>query len=105
MLSDLDVPQPELLELASGVRSSLGEAAVMLAGLDDGAVSLVGAFSQAAIDRGLSAAAVLREVAPIVGGGGGGRDDIARAGGKDPGKLDDAIAAARTSIESGLGNS
>ena len=33
--------------------------------------------------RGLSAAAIVREAAPVVGGGGGGRDEMAQAGGKD----------------------
>ena len=37
---------------------------------------------------------VIKLVAPIVGGGGGGRPDFAQAGGKDPSKLDDAIAQA-----------
>jgi alanyl-tRNA synthetase len=41
----------------------------------------------------------VHEAAPIVGGGGGGRDDMAQAGGKDPGKLDEALAAARAAIE------
>jgi len=33
-------------------------------------------------------------VAAIVGGGGGGRPDLAQAGGKNPEKLDEAIAQA-----------
>jgi alanyl-tRNA synthetase len=34
-----------------------------------------------------------------VGGGGGGRDEAARAGGRDVGRLPEAIDAARTAIE------
>ena len=37
-----------------------------------------------AVERGLSAADVVREAAAVVGGGGGGRDDVAQAGGKGP---------------------
>jgi alanyl-tRNA synthetase len=37
--------------------------------------------------------------AQAVGGGGGGRDTMAQAGGRDPEKLPDAIAAARVAIE------
>ena len=37
-----------------------------------------------------------------VGGGGGGRDTMAQAGGRDPGKLDEALAAARAAIETAL---
>jgi alanyl-tRNA synthetase len=50
-----------------------------------------------------SAAAVVREAAAIVGGGGGGRDSVAQAGGRDPEKLDEALAVARASIAAGLG--
>ena len=32
---------------------------------------------------------------PIVGGGGGGKDEMARAGGKDPSRLPEALEAAR----------
>jgi alanyl-tRNA synthetase len=33
------------------------------------------------------------EDAKMVGGGGGGRPDLAQAGGKDPAKIDEALAA------------
>jgi alanyl-tRNA synthetase len=39
----------------------------------------------------------------VVGGGGGGRDDMAQAGGRDPAKLDDALAEARAIVEGKLG--
>ena len=37
-----------------------------------------------------------------MGGGGGGRDTVARAGGRDPEKLPEAIAAAQEAIEAAL---
>jgi alanyl-tRNA synthetase len=40
----------------------------------------------------LKAGDLIREVAAVVGGGGGGRPDFAQAGGKDPSKIDEAIA-------------
>jgi alanyl-tRNA synthetase len=55
------------------------------------------------VDKGLSAGSIIREIAPIVGGGGGGRDDMAQAGGKDPSKLDEALAAARSALERDFG--
>jgi alanyl-tRNA synthetase len=91
--------QKQLLELADRVRQSLGEAAVVLGGAEDGRVGLVAVFGPAAVERGLSASEVVREAAGLIGGGGGGRDDVAQAGGRDPGKLDQALAAARDAIE------
>jgi alanyl-tRNA synthetase len=40
--------------------------------------------------------------APLVGGGGCGRDTLAQAGGKDPEKLDEALATARAEIDKAL---
>jgi alanyl-tRNA synthetase len=94
--------QRELLALADRVKSKLGDAAVVLGGTDGGKVALVAAFSQAALDRGLSAAEIVREAAQIVGGGGGGREDAAQAGGRDPEKLDEALDAARAAIRAVL---
>jgi alanyl-tRNA synthetase len=92
--------QKQLLELANRVQSKLGgAAAVALGGAEGSKVALVVLVSKDAVDRGLSAATVVREAAPIVGGGGGGRDDMAQAGGKDPDKLDEALAAARAALE------
>jgi alanyl-tRNA synthetase len=95
--------QKTLLELANRVRSRLGDdSAVALGGSGDGKVALVVLASKGAVERGVSAADVVREAAPIVGGGGGGRDDMAQAGGRDPEKLDEALAAARAAIEQAL---
>ncbi len=74
----------------------------MLGGADGGKVALVASFSEAAIAKGLSAAEVIKEAAQLVGGGGGGRDNVAQAGGKDPERLDDALAAAKGAIENKL---
>ena len=37
---------------------------------------------------------IIKALAPLVGGGGGGRPDFAQAGGKDPSRIDAALAAA-----------
>ncbi|HEY1286372.1 MAG TPA: alanine--tRNA ligase [Solirubrobacterales bacterium] len=96
MLAD----QKLLLELANRIQSKLdGDSAVALGGAADGKVGLVVLVSKGAVERGLSAATVVREAAPVVGGGGGGRDQMAQAGGRDPGKLDEALAVARAAIE------
>jgi alanyl-tRNA synthetase len=92
--------QKQLLDLANRVQSKLSaDSAVVLGGGEGSKVALVVLVSKGAVERGLSAAEIVREAAPIVGGGGGGRDDMAQAGGKDPAKLDEALAAARALIE------
>jgi alanyl-tRNA synthetase len=86
----------ELLGISDQVKRVVGEgAAVVLGARADGRAMLVANLAPGAIAGGYSAAAILREIAPIVGGGGGGREAMARAGGKDPARLPDALAAAR----------
>jgi alanyl-tRNA synthetase len=95
----------QLLDLANRVQSKLGaESLIVVLGSDfGGKAGLVSLASKDLAGRGISAGAIIREIAPIVGGGGGGRDDMAQAGGKDPSKLDEALAAARAAVERELG--
>ena len=96
------VDQRALLNLADQVKAKLGDGAVVLGGAKDGRVALVASFTRSAVERGLSAAHVIRGAAEVIGGGGGGRDDVAQAGGRDAERLDDALAAAREAIERAL---
>jgi alanyl-tRNA synthetase len=97
-----DADQRSLLDLADRIKQRAGDAAVVLGGAEDGKVALVASFSDSVVERGLSAADVVREAAQIIGGGGGGRDNVAQAGGRDASKLDEALAAARHAIEARL---
>ncbi len=51
-------------------------------------------MSKDLVKRGVKAGDCVREAAKSVGGGGGGRPDMAEAGGKDPGKIDEALNVA-----------
>jgi alanyl-tRNA synthetase len=95
--------QKQLLDLANRIQSKLGgESAIALGGAEDGKVGLVVLATKGAVSAGVSAAAVVREAAALVGGGGGGRDEMAQAGGRDPAKVDQALATARAAIERAL---
>ncbi len=97
------VDQRALLNLADQVKAKLGDGAVVLGGANDGRVALVASFTRGAVDRGLSAAEVVKGAAEVMGGGGGGRDDVAQAGGRDPERLEGALSAAREAIERARG--
>jgi alanyl-tRNA synthetase len=90
----------QLLDLAKQVQVNLLQPSVVVFGTrGSGKSSLVALFSKEAVAQGFSAAEVIREAAPVIGGGGGGREDMAQAGGKQPAKLDEALATAREAIE------
>jgi alanyl-tRNA synthetase len=98
-LEGLDADQ--LLELSDRYRQKHAPAAVVLGSKENGKVHLVANFDDAVAER-VSASDVVREAAAIVGGGGGGRPTMARAGGKDPEKLPDALAEAERLIVAAL---
>jgi len=93
----------ELMDVADRVKGKLGEESVTVLGAAvDGRVHLVAAVTPALVARGVKAGAVVKAAAAVAGGGGGGRDTMAQAGGRDPDKLPEAIAAARAAIEAAL---
>jgi alanyl-tRNA synthetase len=71
-----------------------GENATLLAGITDDLVK-----------KGLSAGDIVKQIAPLIDGGGGGRPQMAQAGGKNPEKIDDALAKAAEIIKEKLGGS
>jgi alanyl-tRNA synthetase len=104
VVEEIDAPDARaLLELSDAVRQRLGDAAVVLGCAVDGRVHLVANVAPSLVERGIKAGDVVRSAAQVAGGGGGGRDTMAQAGGRDPEKLPDALAAARLEIEKALG--
>jgi alanyl-tRNA synthetase len=91
-----------LLEVLDRLKGRLPDAAIVLGAAVDGRAHLVASVAPALVARGLKAGDVVKVAAEVVGGGGGGRDTMAQAGGRDPGKLGEAIAAARARIASVL---
>jgi alanyl-tRNA synthetase len=92
-----------LLDLSDRVKQKAAPAAVVLGAREDGRVHLVANFDQSLPDRGLNASEILKAAAGLVGGGGGGRPTMARAGGRDPEKLAEALAEAERAILEALG--
>jgi alanyl-tRNA synthetase len=91
-----------LLEILDRVKGRLPGAAILLGASVDGRVHLVASVTPELVERGVKAGTIVKGAAEIVGGGGGGRDTMAQAGGRDPDKLDEAIAHARAEIASAL---
>jgi len=67
---------------------------IFLAGTRDGSVALV-AHVPSALTQKFQANKLIQQIAPIVGGKGGGRPESAQGAGKDPSKINEALAKAR----------
>jgi len=95
----LDGLDPDgLRSVMDTLRDRLPSGVIVLGSAVDGKVSLVAAVSKDLMKR-FPAGRLVQEVAKVVGGGGGGRPDLAQAGGKDPSKLDDALATVAGWVE------
>ncbi len=89
-----------LLEMGDRLREKLGSGAAVLAAELDGKVAFIAVVTDDLIaQRGLKAGDLVKKVAAIAGGGGGGRPHLAQAGGKDPAKIPEAVAAVAGIVE------
>ena len=100
-LSGLDVDALRIV--ADRVRERAGESVIVLGSVRDGRFGLVAAVSKGWQARGLHAGRLVREAAVRAGGSGGGKADIAQAGGKEAGRLKDALDAAREAVRGKVG--
>ncbi len=91
-----------LRELSDQLRERLGSGVVVLASESDGKANLLVAVTKDLAGR-VKAGDLIRPLAEIVGGKGGGRPDLAQAGGSEPGKIGEALAAAQELLRSRLG--
>ena len=80
-------------EMGDFLRDKLSSCVVTLGALSEGSPILVTMVTPDLVERGLNAGNIARDAAKLMGGGGGGRPEMAQAGGRQPEKLDDALAA------------
>jgi alanyl-tRNA synthetase len=96
-------PRETMLQQLDRLRQKAKSAAILLAWVEEGKVSLLAGMTEDVVKKGLQAGKIIGEVARVVGGKGGGRPDMAQAGGTDPAKLPDALALARKLLADKLG--
>jgi alanyl-tRNA synthetase len=75
---------------------------VLVGWVNEDKVGLLAAATDDLVKKGVHAGKLVGEVAKLVGGGGGGRPNMAQAGGKEPGKLGEALATGRKLAEAQL---
>ncbi|MDY0055007.1 MAG: alanine--tRNA ligase [Methyloversatilis sp.] len=93
---------PALRETLDKLRDKLGSAAIVLAAVNDGKVSLIAGVTADLIAK-VKAGELVNFVAGQVGGKGGGKPDMAQAGGTQPENLPAALAGVAKWVEGKLG--
>jgi alanyl-tRNA synthetase len=99
LLEGADVPA--LRETMDKLKDRLKSAAIVLASVADGKVSLIAGVTPDLVGK-LKAGELVNEVARQVGGKGGGRPDMAQAGGTQPEHLQAALASVKSWAEKKL---
>ncbi|MEW4060050.1 alanine--tRNA ligase [Bacillus siamensis] len=91
-----------LRTMVDDLKAKLGSAVIILGAVQNDKVNLSAGVTKDLIEKGLHAGKMVKQAAEVCGGGGGGRPDMAQAGGKQPGKLEEALASAEDWIKSVL---
>ena len=98
----VEVTSGDPLDISDKLKQQHAPAAVIVGSRQNGSAQLVINVDKSLEARGVHAGNVIREAAALVGGAGGGRPTMARAGGKEPERLPEALAEAERLIVAAL---
>jgi len=94
----VDLPAKDLKPLVDELKKQIGEGVVVAIATSEGKASVVVGVTEGLTGR-FSAVDLVRVASEVLGGsGGGGRRDMAQAGGSDPTRAADAVAAVEAAI-------
>ncbi len=90
-----NIDRNTLRSMVDELKAKIGSGVVILGSSIEGKVNFIAGVTDDLIkEKSLKADVLIRRIAEIAGGSGGGRADMAQAGGKDPSKIAEALAAA-----------
>ncbi|MEX2212245.1 MAG: alanine--tRNA ligase [Gaiellaceae bacterium] len=98
----VEVKSGDPLDISDRLKQQHAPAAVIVGAREDGSAQLLINVDKSLEARGVHAGNVIREAATLIGGKGGGRATMARAGGKNAERLDDALAEAERLVVAAL---
>jgi alanyl-tRNA synthetase len=87
-------PDEQLRQQVDRLRQKAASAVVVIGWSEDSKVQLIAAVTDDLVKKGMHAGKLVGQIAKVVGGGGGGKPTMAQAGGKEPGKLPEALELA-----------
>jgi alanyl-tRNA synthetase len=97
-----NVDADTLREMTDWFRARVPSGVVVLGSVFENRPNFVAAVTEDLVKRGLDAGKIVKAVAKVVGGGGGGKPSLAQAGGKDPTRVNEALAQVKPIVASAL---
>jgi alanyl-tRNA synthetase len=91
-----------LRQLADRFREKNPSGVALLVGTEDGRATLIAAVTKDLVARGLHAGDLVKQAAEVLEGSGGGKPELAQAGGKDNGRVAEALAKAEPWVKGKL---
>jgi alanyl-tRNA synthetase len=88
-------------DISDYIRNKLTSVIVVLGGIFGDKPYFLAAITQDIVDKGYNAGDIIKKVAKVTGGGGGGKADFAQAGGRDKGKIEEALSLVYDIIRTG----
>jgi len=92
------LPMPSLRDMSDLLRDRLKSAVVVLGTVYEDKPAFLAAVTPDLVAKGYDAGKIVKQVARVTGGSGGGKPSLAQAGGKDKGKLDEALQLVKSLI-------
>ena len=97
-----DTAPDAVRNVCDNLRAEDPASVALIAVVNGGKLNLIASCGKDAIAKGMHAGNIAKTAATICGGGSGGRPDSAMAGGKNPEKVADALAAVRAFVEANV---
>jgi alanyl-tRNA synthetase len=88
-----------LRRIGDRIKRQEHDSILILAGIGDDGLSLVGMAPDEAVKRGVHAGNLVKEISGMIGGSGGGKPAMGQGGGRDASRLRDALASAEDIVK------
>ena len=98
-----DADAAKLRQMGDVFRDKEPAVAAVLATVNGGKVTFLAVCGKDAVKKGVKAGEIVKHVCTVCGGSGGGKPDSAMGGGKDPAKMNEALASVESFVASKLG--
>ena len=98
-----DISRDLLRQIGDKMKQSEPNAVVLLAGVSEGQVTLIGMATDDAVKRGVHAGNLVKEISSMIAGSGGGKPAMGQGGGKDVSRLKEALKSAERVVRTQIG--